>query len=160
MKGLTDIPGILVGHASDYDGLTGCTVVLCEQGAVAGGDIRGSATGVDDWDVLSPMHVTPRIHGVVFSGGSARGACPIGPRCRYGANSYHRTPARGETPRGAGHGRLCAGLDRDARRHQQSAVAARSGDRWDGRAERGSASGNRVSATDSSTSSASNPGHE
>jgi L-aminopeptidase/D-esterase-like protein len=73
MKGLTDIPGILVGHASDYDGLTGCTVVLCEKGAVAGGDIRGSATGVDDWDVLSPMHVTPRIHGVVFSGGSAFG---------------------------------------------------------------------------------------
>jgi len=42
MKGLTDIPGILVGHASDYDGLTGCTAVLCEGGAVAGGDIRGS----------------------------------------------------------------------------------------------------------------------
>src|ERR1700738_3617560 len=73
MKGLTDIPGILVGHASDYDGLTGCTVVLCEKGAVAGGDIRGSATGVDEWDVLSPMHVAPRIHGVVFSGGSAFG---------------------------------------------------------------------------------------
>jgi L-aminopeptidase/D-esterase-like protein len=73
MKGLTDIPGILVGHASDYDGLTGCTVVLCQQGAVAGGDIRGSATGVDEWDVLSPMHVAPMIHGVVFSGGSAFG---------------------------------------------------------------------------------------
>jgi L-aminopeptidase/D-esterase-like protein len=73
MKGLTDIPGILVGHASDYDGFTGCTVVLCEGGAVAGGDIRGSATGVDEWDVLSPMHVTDRIHGVVFSGGSAFG---------------------------------------------------------------------------------------
>src|SRR5882724_8681730 len=73
MKGLTDIPGIVVGHASDYDGLTGCTVVLCERGAVAGGDIRGSATGVDEWDVLSPMHVTPMIHGLVFSGGSAFG---------------------------------------------------------------------------------------
>jgi len=73
MKGLTDIPGIIVGHASDYDGLTGCTVVLCEGGAVAGGDIRGSATGVDEWDVLSPMHVAPLIHGVVFSGGSAFG---------------------------------------------------------------------------------------
>ena len=73
MKGLTDISGILVGHASDYDGLTGCTVVLCEQGAVAGGDIRGSATGVDEWDVLRPMHITDKIHGVVFSGGSAFG---------------------------------------------------------------------------------------
>jgi L-aminopeptidase/D-esterase-like protein len=73
MKGLTDIPGIRVGHASDYDGLTGCTVVLCEQGAVSGGDIRGSATGVDEWDVLNPMHVAPMIQGVVFSGGSAFG---------------------------------------------------------------------------------------
>jgi len=73
MKGLTDISGILVGHASDYDGLTGCTVVLCEQGAVAGGDIRGPGTGVDEWDVLSPMHITDKIHGVVFSGGSAFG---------------------------------------------------------------------------------------
>ena len=73
MKGLTDIPGILVGHASDYDGLTGCTVVLCEAGAVAGGDIRGSATGTEEWDVLSPGHVTERIHAVVFSGGSAFG---------------------------------------------------------------------------------------
>ena len=73
MKGLTDIPGILVGHASDYDGLTGCTVVLCEAGAVAGGDIRGSATGTEEWDVLNPMHVTDRIHGVVFAGRSAFG---------------------------------------------------------------------------------------
>ncbi len=32
MKGLTDIAGILVGHASDYDGLTGCTAILCEAG--------------------------------------------------------------------------------------------------------------------------------
>lgn len=73
MKGLTDIAGVLVGHASDYDGLTGCTVVLCERGAVAGGDIRGSATGTDEWELLNPMHVTDRIHGVCFSGGSAFG---------------------------------------------------------------------------------------
>lgn len=73
MKGLTDIPGILVGHASDYDGLTGCTVMLCEAGAVAGGDIRGSATGTEEWDVLNPLHVTDRIHAVVFAGRSAFG---------------------------------------------------------------------------------------
>jgi L-aminopeptidase/D-esterase-like protein len=73
MKGLTDIPGILVGHASDYDGLTGCTVVLCEAGAVAGGDIRGSATGTEEWDVLNPLHVTDRIHAVVLAGRSAFG---------------------------------------------------------------------------------------
>jgi L-aminopeptidase/D-esterase-like protein len=73
MKGLTDVPGILVGHASDYDGLTGCTVVLCEQGAVAGGEIRGFATGTAEWDLLSPYHVTEKIHAVVFAGGSAFG---------------------------------------------------------------------------------------
>ena len=39
-----------MGHASDYDGLTGCTAILCESGAVAGGDIRGSATGTEEWD--------------------------------------------------------------------------------------------------------------
>src|SRR6266436_5115312 len=73
MKGLTDISGILVGHASDYDGLTGCTVVLCEAGAVAGGDIRGSATGTEEWDVLSPRHVTDRVHAVVLAGRSVFG---------------------------------------------------------------------------------------
>jgi len=73
MKGLTDIPGILVGHASDFEGLTGCTVILCEEGAVAGGDIRGFATGTEEWDVLNPLHVTNKIHAVVFSGGSAFG---------------------------------------------------------------------------------------
>jgi L-aminopeptidase/D-esterase-like protein len=73
MKGLTDIPGILVGHASDYDGLTGCTAILCESGAVAGGDLRGSATGTEEWGLLNPHHVTERIHAVLFAGGSAFG---------------------------------------------------------------------------------------
>jgi L-aminopeptidase/D-esterase-like protein len=73
MKGLTDIAGILVGHASDYDGLTGCTAVLCPAGAVAGGDIRGSASGTEEWDVLNPLHVTNQIHGVSFAGRSVYG---------------------------------------------------------------------------------------
>ena len=73
VKGLTDVPGIRVGHVTDYDGLTGCTVILCEAGAVAGGDIRGSATGTEEWDVLNPMHVTDRIHAVTLAGRSAFG---------------------------------------------------------------------------------------
>jgi len=73
MKGLTDVAGIKVGHASDYEGLTGCTVVLCEGGAVAGGDMRGSATGTEEFDALNPLRVTDRIHAVVFAGGSAFG---------------------------------------------------------------------------------------
>jgi L-aminopeptidase/D-esterase-like protein len=73
MQGLADIPGILVGHASDGEALTGCTAVLCEQGAVAGCDVRGSATGTEELGVLSPMHLTDRIHAVVLAGGSAFG---------------------------------------------------------------------------------------
>jgi L-aminopeptidase/D-esterase-like protein len=73
MKGLTDIPGIRVGHASDYDGITGCTVILCEAGAAAGVDVRGAATGTEELDTLSSRHTVERIHAVVLSGGSAFG---------------------------------------------------------------------------------------
>lgn len=73
MAGLTDIPGIQVGHATDSEALTGCTAILCEAGAVAGADIRGSATGTQEFDVLNPLHVTPMIHGICFAGGSAFG---------------------------------------------------------------------------------------
>ena len=73
MKGLTDIPGIQVGHASDLVALTGATVILCEAGAVAGVDIGGAATGSQELDVLSPLHVTPHIHAVTLAGGSAFG---------------------------------------------------------------------------------------
>ena len=72
MKGLTDVPGILVGHASNYDARTGCTVILAEGGAVAGVDVRGSAAE-GQFAVLDPLHVTDRIHAVVFAGGSAFG---------------------------------------------------------------------------------------
>jgi L-aminopeptidase/D-esterase-like protein len=73
VKGLTDIPGIRVGHASDFEALTGCTVVLCEAGAVAGADIRGSAAGTEEFQVMNPMHVAETVHGVVLAGGSAFG---------------------------------------------------------------------------------------
>lgn len=73
MKGLTDIDGILVGHASHRDSLTGCTAILCESGAVGGIDIRGSATGSTEWQVLSPDHVTDRVHAICLAGGSAFG---------------------------------------------------------------------------------------
>src|SRR5436309_15287944 len=74
MKGLTDIAGIRVGHASDYDALTGCTVILCDGGGAVGGvDVRGSATGSVELDVLSPGHVDPRVDAIVLAGGSAYG---------------------------------------------------------------------------------------
>jgi L-aminopeptidase/D-esterase-like protein len=73
MKGLTDIPGILVGHVSDYDGLTGCTAILCEGGAAGGVDVRGSASGTEEFELFSPLHLTDRIHAMVLAGGSAFG---------------------------------------------------------------------------------------
>ena len=73
MKGLTDIPGIRVGHVSDFGAITGCTAILCEQGAAAGVDIRGSATGTEEIATLDPDHVTDRIHGILLAGGSAFG---------------------------------------------------------------------------------------
>jgi len=73
MKGLTDVPGILVGHATDTEGLTGCTVVLCGTTAVGGVDVRGSATGSVELETLNPGHVAPNVHAIVLSGGSAFG---------------------------------------------------------------------------------------
>lgn len=73
MKGLTDIPGIRVGHVSDYDAITGCTAILCEQGAAGGVDIRGSATGTEEIATLDPGHVTSQVHGILLAGGSAFG---------------------------------------------------------------------------------------
>src|SRR5438552_7583199 len=73
MKGLTDIPGIRVGHVSDYEALTGCTAILFEAGAVGGIDVRGAATGTEDIDVLRPSHIADRVHAVVLAGGSAFG---------------------------------------------------------------------------------------
>lgn len=72
-RGLTDIPGILVGHVTDSKALTGCTAILCEAGAAAGYDIRGSATGTEEFEVMSPLHLTPAIHAVMLAGGSAFG---------------------------------------------------------------------------------------
>lgn len=73
MGGLTDVAGLLVGHASDPVGLTGCTAVLYPPGAVAALEVRGGASGILGLDLLDPDHLVERIHGVVLAGGSAFG---------------------------------------------------------------------------------------
>lgn len=70
---ITDIEGIRVGHYSDLEAITGCTVLLCEGGAVGGVDIRGSAPGTRELDALNPLHLVDRVHGLVLAGGSAFG---------------------------------------------------------------------------------------
>jgi L-aminopeptidase/D-esterase-like protein len=69
----TSIPGLRVGHAQDEDALTGCTVVLCEGGAVGGVDQRGGAPGTRETDALHVMHLVQNVHAIVLSGGSAFG---------------------------------------------------------------------------------------
>jgi L-aminopeptidase/D-esterase-like protein len=70
---ICDIPGIRVGHAHDLDALTGCTVVLCEAGAVGGVDQRGGAPGTRETDAMHPMHLVQNVHAVMLAGGSAFG---------------------------------------------------------------------------------------
>ena len=70
---ITDVPGIEVGHAHNADALTGCTVILTRKGAVAGVDQRGGAPGTRETDLLSPVNLVSKIHGLLLSGGSAFG---------------------------------------------------------------------------------------
>ncbi len=73
LNAITDIDGIRVGHASDYEGLTGCTVILFDKGATCGIDIRGSAAGTRQIDALSVAHVVEEAHAILLSGGSSFG---------------------------------------------------------------------------------------
>lgn len=73
MNAITDVPGIKVGQADDPEALTGCTVVLCEHGAVGGVDQRGGAPGTRETDLLRPMHLVQKVHAVLLAGGSAFG---------------------------------------------------------------------------------------
>lgn len=70
---ITDVGGLQVGHAQNEQALTGCTVILCEKGAVAGVDQRGGAPGTRETDALHPMHLVQQVHAVVLAGGSAFG---------------------------------------------------------------------------------------
>lgn len=80
---LTDIKGIQVGQAENKEAGTGCTVILCREGAVAGADVRGGAPATRETDVLHPLNTVQRIHAVMLSGGSAYGL-----DCAGGAMQY------------------------------------------------------------------------
>ena len=70
---ITAVPGIRVGHAQNDEALTGCTVILCEDGAVGGVDQRGGAPGTRETDLLRPLHLVEKVHAVLLTGGSAFG---------------------------------------------------------------------------------------
>lgn len=70
---ILDVPGLKVGQVEDKEGLTGCSVVICEEGAVCGVDVRGAAPGTRETDLLDPINMIQKVHAVVLSGGSAFG---------------------------------------------------------------------------------------
>ena len=75
---ITDVPGILVGHAHDLDALTGCTVVLAPEGTVGGGDVRGGGPGTRETDLLDPTAMVAVVHAIALCGGSAMGLAGAG----------------------------------------------------------------------------------
>ena len=73
VRGIVETPGIQVGHCTNLDGATGCTVILAMDGAVAGVDVRGGAPGTRETDLLRPGNLVEKVHAVLLSGGSAFG---------------------------------------------------------------------------------------
>ena len=70
---ITDVKGITAAHATNAQARTGCTVVICKEGATGGVDVRGGAPGTRETDAFAPINMVPAVHAVVLAGGSAYG---------------------------------------------------------------------------------------
>jgi len=71
--GITDVQGIRVGHFTDLRRPTGCTVLIFDKGATAGVDVRGSAPGTRETDLLNPINTVQQVQAILLAGGSAYG---------------------------------------------------------------------------------------
>ena len=80
---ITDVAGLEVGHCTDARRPTGCTVVLCRGGAVAGVDVRGAAPGTRETELLAPLNAVEQVHAVLLAGGSAFGLDAAGGVMRW-----------------------------------------------------------------------------
>ena len=80
---LTDVAGLTVGHAAEPGRPTGCTVVLCPQGAVCGVAVRGGSPGTRETDLLRPENRVSEVHAVLLTGGSAFGLDAAGGVMRW-----------------------------------------------------------------------------
>ena len=80
---ITDVPGLKAGHFTLTERPTGCTVMLCEAGATAGVDVRGSAPGTRETDLLNPINSVQKVNAILLSGGSAYGLDAAGGVMRY-----------------------------------------------------------------------------
>jgi L-aminopeptidase/D-esterase-like protein len=83
-KAITDIAGLRVGHDTDLENGTGCTVILCPpEGATASVDVRGPAPATRETDLLRPAHLIERVHAILLTGGSAFGLAAAGGVMRF-----------------------------------------------------------------------------
>lgn len=73
---LAQVLGLHVGHFTHPDRPTGCSVVLCPQGATAGVDVRGAAPGTRETDLLHPSHLVQHVHGITLAGAAPGGWMP------------------------------------------------------------------------------------
>jgi L-aminopeptidase/D-esterase-like protein len=70
---ITWVRGIRVGHVTDLEGATGCTVILCPPQTIGSGEVRGGAPGTRETDLLRPGMLVQEVHAVLLTGGSAFG---------------------------------------------------------------------------------------
>ncbi len=70
---IVDVPGVKVGQVQNEEALTGCTVIVLEKGSACGVDVRGSAPGTRETDLLNPINSVQEVNAVVLTGGSAYG---------------------------------------------------------------------------------------
>ncbi len=80
---LTAVPGFRVGHATDLNAITGCTVILCPPETVGGVDVRGGAPGTRETALLDPLRTVEVVNAVMLSGGSAYGLATADGAMRY-----------------------------------------------------------------------------
>jgi len=80
---ISDIAGFRIGQIQDREAATGCTVVICEKGAVCGVDVRGGSPGTRDTDALNPVNNRQHVHAVLLSGGSSFGLNAAGGVMRF-----------------------------------------------------------------------------
>jgi L-aminopeptidase/D-esterase-like protein len=80
---ITDVSGVKVGHFTDSRRPTGCTVILTEEGATAGVDVRGAAPGTRDTELLNPINTVQTVHAIMLAGGSAFGLEAASGAMRY-----------------------------------------------------------------------------
>jgi L-aminopeptidase/D-esterase-like protein len=72
-ESITAIPGVEVGHWTDDEAMTGCTVVVLPEPNVVAGEARGAAPGTREYALLQPGMRVEQVQAILLTGGSAFG---------------------------------------------------------------------------------------